>query len=86
MVNENDTVAVQELRFGDNDTLSAQVATLVQADWLFLLTDVRLCAAAPFRCRRRRRFCRRRQQPPALFTSILVLLRALKSPFSLLQT
>ncbi|KAK2078142.1 hypothetical protein QBZ16_004010 [Prototheca wickerhamii] len=28
------------LRFGDNDTLSAQVATLVEADWLFLLTDV----------------------------------------------
>ncbi|KAG2438154.1 hypothetical protein HXX76_005762 [Chlamydomonas incerta] len=40
IVNENDTVAVQELRFGDNDTLSAQVAALVQADWLFLLTDV----------------------------------------------
>lgn len=39
-MNENDTVAVQELRFGDNDTLSAQVATLVQADWLFLMTDV----------------------------------------------
>jgi glutamate 5-kinase len=33
-------VAVQELRFGDNDTLSAQVATLVEADYLFLLTDV----------------------------------------------
>ncbi len=31
---------MQELRFGDNDTLSAQVAALVQADWLFLLTDV----------------------------------------------
>lgn len=40
IVNENDTVAVQELRIGDNDTLSAQVATLVQAEWLFLLTDV----------------------------------------------
>jgi glutamate 5-kinase len=35
-----DTVAVQELRFGDNDTLSAQVATLVEADYLFLVTDV----------------------------------------------
>ncbi len=35
-----DTVAVQELRFGDNDTLSAQVAVLVEADHLFLLTDV----------------------------------------------
>ncbi|WIA19357.1 hypothetical protein OEZ85_003985 [Tetradesmus obliquus] len=40
VVNENDTVAVQELRFGDNDTLSAQVATLVEADYLFLMTDV----------------------------------------------
>lgn len=30
----------QELRIGDNDTLSAQVATVVAADWLFLLTDV----------------------------------------------
>eukprot|EP00879_Flechtneria_rotunda_P031118 GHRR01033970.1.p2 GENE.GHRR01033970.1~~GHRR01033970.1.p2 ORF type:complete len:183 (+),score=56.80 GHRR01033970.1:639-1187(+) len=40
VVSENDTVAVQELRFGDNDTLSAQVATLVEADYLFLMTDV----------------------------------------------
>lgn len=40
VVNENDTVAVEQLRIGDNDTLSAQVATLVQAKWLFLLTDV----------------------------------------------
>ncbi len=29
-----------ELKFGDNDTLSALVASLIQADWLFLLTDV----------------------------------------------
>ncbi len=40
IVNENDTVAVEELKFGDNDTLSAQVAALVDARWLFLLTDV----------------------------------------------
>ncbi|MBE9040780.1 glutamate 5-kinase [Oscillatoriales cyanobacterium LEGE 11467] len=40
IVNENDTVAVEELKFGDNDTLSALVASLVEADWLFLLTDV----------------------------------------------
>jgi glutamate 5-kinase len=40
VVNENDTVAVEELRFGDNDTLSAQVAALVEAQYLFLLTDV----------------------------------------------
>ena len=48
VVNENDTVAVEELKFGDNDTLSALVASLVQADWLFLLTDVdRLYSADP---------------------------------------
>lgn len=35
-----DTINVEELRIGDNDTLSAQVAVMVQADWLFLLTDV----------------------------------------------
>ncbi len=40
IVNENDTIAVDELKFGDNDTLSALVASLVHADWLFLLTDV----------------------------------------------
>lgn len=48
IVNENDTVAVDELKFGDNDTLSALVASLVNADWLFLLTDVdRLYSADP---------------------------------------
>ncbi|NUN64831.1 glutamate 5-kinase [Pseudanabaena biceps] len=40
IVNENDTVAIDELKFGDNDTLSALVASLIEADWLFLLTDV----------------------------------------------
>lgn len=40
VVNENDTVAFEELKFGDNDTLSAMVASLIEADWLFLLTDV----------------------------------------------
>ncbi|MEA5596194.1 glutamate 5-kinase [Rivularia sp. UHCC 0363] len=50
IVNENDTVAVEELKFGDNDTLSALVASLVRADWLFLLTDVdRLYSADPRR-------------------------------------
>jgi glutamate 5-kinase len=48
IVNENDTVAVEELKFGDNDTLSALVASLIEADWLFLLTDVdRLYSADP---------------------------------------
>jgi glutamate 5-kinase len=39
VVNENDTVATDELRFGDNDTLAALVANLVEADLLVLLTD-----------------------------------------------
>jgi glutamate 5-kinase len=40
IVNENDTVSVQEIKFGDNDTLSAITANMVHADYLFLLTDV----------------------------------------------
>jgi glutamate 5-kinase len=39
VVNENDTVAVREIQFGDNDTLSALVAHLAQADLLVILTD-----------------------------------------------
>ncbi|MFP4221729.1 MAG: glutamate 5-kinase [Phormidium sp.] len=50
IVNENDTIATEELKFGDNDTLSALVASLIEADWLFLLTDVdRLYSADPNR-------------------------------------
>ena len=40
IINENDSVAVEELRFGDNDKLSAEVAILVNADVLILLTSV----------------------------------------------
>ncbi len=40
IVNENDTVATQEIRFGDNDRLGALVAQLVDADALVLLSDV----------------------------------------------
>lgn len=40
IVNENDTLSVQEIKFGDNDTLSAITAGMVQADYLFLMTDV----------------------------------------------
>ena len=40
IVNENDTVATDEIRFGDNDRLAALVAHLVRADVLVLLTDV----------------------------------------------
>ncbi|KPV42391.1 glutamate 5-kinase [Alicyclobacillus ferrooxydans] len=40
IVNENDTVAVDEIRFGDNDTLASLVALVTEADELVLLTDV----------------------------------------------
>jgi glutamate 5-kinase len=40
VINENDTVAVEEIRFGDNDNLSVLVATLVGADLLVILTDL----------------------------------------------
>ena len=39
IINENDTVATDEIRFGDNDTLGALVANLVEADVLVILTD-----------------------------------------------
>jgi glutamate 5-kinase len=40
VINENDTVATNEIRFGDNDRLAARVATMVSADLLVLLSDV----------------------------------------------
>ncbi|POS84742.1 hypothetical protein EPUL_003246 [Erysiphe pulchra] len=40
IVNENDTIAVSEIKFGDNDTLSAITAAMVHANYLFLMTDV----------------------------------------------
>ena len=40
IVNENDTVSTYEIHFGDNDTLSAIVASLVEADLLILLSDI----------------------------------------------
>ena len=40
VVNENDTVATEEIRYGDNDRLAARVAQLVQADALVLLSDI----------------------------------------------
>ena len=40
MVNENDTVATEEIRYGDNDRLAARVAQMVGADLLVLLSDV----------------------------------------------
>lgn len=40
LINENDTVATDEIVFGDNDTLSAYVASLVKADLLILMSDI----------------------------------------------
>jgi len=40
VVNENDTVAVDEIRFGDNDTLAALVAVMIGADLVVLLSDI----------------------------------------------
>ncbi|MBB5337243.1 glutamate 5-kinase [Pectinatus brassicae] len=40
IINENDVVTVEQLKFGDNDTLSAMVASIVDADALILLTDI----------------------------------------------
>jgi glutamate 5-kinase len=40
IVNENDTVTVDRLKFGDNDTLSAKVAGLIEADRLIILSDI----------------------------------------------
>jgi glutamate 5-kinase len=40
IINENDTVSVDEIRFGDNDSLSAMVCNLIDADTLIILTDI----------------------------------------------
>jgi glutamate 5-kinase len=40
IINENDTVAVEEIKLGDNDNLSAMVANLVEADLLIILSDI----------------------------------------------
>ena len=40
LINENDTVAIDEIRFGDNDTLAAQVSILIKADLTILLSDI----------------------------------------------
>jgi glutamate 5-kinase len=54
VVNENDTVATEEIRFGDNDNLSATVVNLVAADLLVILTDVDGLYEEPPRKGRRR--------------------------------
>jgi glutamate 5-kinase len=47
VINENDTVATSEIRYGDNDRLAARVATMVSADLLILLSDVDGLYSAP---------------------------------------
>ena len=47
MVNENDTVATSEIRYGDNDRLAARVATMIGADLLVLFSDVDGLYTAP---------------------------------------
>jgi glutamate 5-kinase len=54
IVNENDTVATEEIRFGDNDNLSATVVNLVGADLLVILTDVDGLYESPPQPRRRK--------------------------------
>ena len=51
IINENDTVATEEIVFGDNDTLAAKVAVTVEADLLVLLSDIDgLYTADPHKC------------------------------------
>ena len=47
IINENDTVATTEIRYGDNDRLAARVATMVGADLLVLLSDIDGLYTAP---------------------------------------
>ena len=52
IINENDTIATEEIKVGDNDTLSAMVAASVGADCLVLLSDIDgLYTADPHRCK-----------------------------------
>ena len=51
VVNENDTTAVDEIRFGDNDTLAALVTVLTSSDALIILSDIQgLCTGDPRHC------------------------------------
>jgi glutamate 5-kinase len=63
VINENDTVVNDEIKFGDNDTLGALVANLVEADALVILTDQRACTP-PIRARTDAQFITRRGRRP----------------------
>ncbi len=47
VINENDTVATQEIRYGDNDRLAARVGTMASADCVILLSDIDGLFTAP---------------------------------------
>ncbi|HHW43615.1 MAG TPA: glutamate 5-kinase, partial [Desulfotomaculum sp.] len=67
VINENDTVAVEEIKLGDNDNLAALVSTLVDADLLILLSDIDgLYEADPRRCREARLIDQVREITPEL--------------------
>ena len=64
VINENDTTATDEIRFGDNDVLAAQVAIMLRADLLVLLTDQDgLYTSDPRKRRRRASWCDRVTRP-----------------------
>ena len=65
IVNENDTVATEEIRFGDNDNLSATVVNLVGAELLVIISDVDGLYREPPRARSRARSARRRRRAAA---------------------
>ena len=50
IINENDTIAIEELKVGDNDTLSAQVAAMLHASLLILLYEDGICASGGSAC------------------------------------
>lgn len=67
LVNENDTVAVEEIRFGDNDRLAALVAVLIDADLMIMLSDVKgLYTADPKRDRHARLISEVERVTPAM--------------------
>ena len=66
VINENDTTTTDEISFGDNDFLAAQVAVLLGAELLVLLTDTDgLYTAEPARATRARGSSRRSPTPPS---------------------
>ena len=63
IINENDTVVTDEIKFGDNDTLGALVTNLIEADALIILTDqAGLLRADPRKARPARAHQRRRSR------------------------